>query len=173
MSINRLCIGANDSWCPIEKIKFNPSVPVDEYRENLIEIIEFLLNSGLTKDKLLLITPPTIISEDWNNFCGQNFKDSIVEKTPEHTKKYVDTMLDVAGQLNIKCFDSFELTSKVEHYSKAFIDGLHLSKYGGDLFYELIKDDVEQCVQKFRNTDLQNMPTYIDIDYNNLDKFFD
>ena len=172
MSINRLCIGANDSWFPTNN-KFNPSVPVDEYRENLIEIIEFLLNSGLTKDRLLLITPPTIISEDWNKFCRQNFKDSIVEKTPEHTKKYVDTMLDVAEQMNIKCFDAFELTSKVEHYSKAFFDGLHLSKYGGDLFYELIKDDVERCVRMFRNTDLENMPNCDDIDYNNLDNFFD
>ena len=168
-----LCVGANDSWNPT-KFKFNPSLPLERYRANLVEIVEFLLKSGLSKDRILLITPPTIgprtICAQWEEFCKQAQIE--VEKTPEQTRKYADAMIEVGKQFNVKVFDMFELTSREEHVQKAFVDGLHFSKYGADLLFDLISDDVNQLVQKHRQTSRENFPTHLDIDFNQPEIFY-
>lgn len=169
MACLTLCVGANDSWDPKES-KFNPSLPLERYRANLVEIVEFLLKSGLSKDRILLITPPTIVCSQWEEFCKQAQVE--LRKTPEKTRKYADAMIEVGKQLNVKVFDMFELTSREEHMQKAFIDGLHFSNYGADLLYDLISNDVDQLVQKHRQTARENFPTYADADFNQPEAFY-
>ena len=164
-----LCVGANDSWSPVNS-KMNPSLPLEKYRENLVEMIEFLLQIGLSKERILLITPPTIVCEQWAEFCKQQKLE--IMKTPEHTRKYADAMIVVGKQFDVKVFDVFELTSREEHRSKAFVDGLHFSNYGADLLYDLIRNDVDQLVAKHRDTNRENFPTYSDADYNHLETFY-
>ena len=164
-----LCIGANDSWFPISS-RFNPSLPLEKYRQNVVEIVEFLLENGLTKEKILLITPPTIVPAKWAEFAKQAQIE--IEKTPEHTRKYAEAMIEVGHRFGIKAFDAFELTDRDEHRDKAFGDGLHFSKYGADLLYDLIKSDVDQLVEKYRGTNRMNFPTYLDMDYNHPETFY-
>jgi len=168
-----LCIGANDSWFPTT-VDFNPALTVEEYKSNLVEIINFLLKNGLTEEKILLITPPTIELEGWSKYCLENaeMQGLSITKTPEHTKKYVDAMVSAGNEMKIKVFDTFELTSRPENMRTAFIDGLHFSVHGANLVYDLIKDDVEQLVRQYRSSDLENFPTYNDINFNELEKFF-
>ena len=90
----------------------------------------------------------------------EEMKGFVIEKTPEHTRQYADAMIEIANELNITVFNVFELTSKEEHFDKAFIDGLHFSAYGGNLISQLIKDEVEKRVEKFRGLSLENFPTY-------------
>ena len=165
-----LCIGANDSWHPIDS-PFNPAIPLDKYRQNVVEVIEFLLKNGLSKEKILLITPPTIEPAQWAEFAKQNIAITI-EKTPEHTRKYADVVIDIGKQLGIKALDVFELTSQAEHRHKAFVDGLHFSEYGASLLFDLIKSDVAQMVDKHRQTNRENFPTYLDINYNHPETFY-
>ena len=134
-------------------------------------IIELLLKSGLNKAKILLLTPPTIVCDRWADFCKTN-PEIQIEKTPEQTREYADAVIDVGRQYEIKTFDVFELTSREEHREKAFYDGLHFSKYGADLLYDLIKDDVERLVAEHRGTDRENFPTYLDVDFNHPETFY-
>ena len=150
-----LCIGANDSWFPIDRPKYNPSLPLEKYTANLVEIVEFLLSNGLSKKQILLVTPPTIVPDLWAEFCKKNVL-FLIEKTPEHTRKYADATIDVGKQFDIMTFDMFELTSREEHLSKAFVDRLYFSDYGAQLLDDLIQADVERLVAQHRGTNQQN-----------------
>ena len=166
-----LCVGANDSWSPIDRPKYNPSLPLERYTANVVQMVEFLLSNGLSKEKILLITPPTIVPDLWAEFCKKNVP-FVIEKTPEHTRKYADAMIDVGKQFDIKTFDMFELTSREEHLSKAFVDGLHFSDYGAKLLCDLIRADVERLVEQHRGTNRQNFPTHQDVNYNEPETFY-
>lgn len=166
-----MCIGTNDSWFPTKLKKYNPALSVEKFHRNLVEIIEFLLKNGLSKEKILLISPPTLVAEQWNEFAKRTYNITL-EKTPEHTRKYVDATLEVGKQLDIKTFDLFELTSREEHFNRTFVDGVHFTKYGADLMFEFIKDDVEQLVEKQRQTKRENFPTFFDADFNHPEAFF-
>lgn len=121
-----------------------------------------------------MVTPPTINTEKWKEFCDlmRESRDLMVEKTPEHTKLYVETMLEIGNEFNVKTFDLFEITKNPANFDRAFVDGLHFSNYGANLIYNLIQNAVQECVRKFRNTDYENFPNFMDIDFNNLSTFF-
>lgn len=129
------------------------------------------MNNGLDKKKILLITPPTIVPDQYVEFCRQT-KNVETENSPERMREYVDAMIDVGKQFGIKTFDLFELTTRDEHTGRWTVDGLHLSDYGAKLLYELIRADVERLVEQHRGTNLPNLPTYLELDFNRLESFY-
>jgi lysophospholipase L1-like esterase len=79
-----LFLGANDAV-----IQGKTSVPVHQYKQNLVQMGTQILNST----RLVLVTPPPVDGSKWN------------DRTLEHTLEYRYATLSVATQLNVPCVD--------------------------------------------------------------------
>lgn len=157
-------IGSNDSC--LEDPFNNQHVPLDEYKSNLRSIILFLENATLDRKKIILITPPCYYHEKYKNYCklmGKQFP----HKANSETKKYAQACLEVANQEQVDCIDFFKSSTNHCKGSDLFSDGLHLSRDGAQLLYELVCPLVEQKVVQFHGPLVMNYPHYSEIDAQN------
>jgi len=101
----RLTLGANDSVLRSAIPSRSQHVPLDDYKSNICEIIQFI-HAEWPKAKILLITPPPSIPEKWLDqmtlqwkLCGEEGPEPEQDRTMEHTKMYADACVEV-GQGN-------------------------------------------------------------------------
>ena len=132
--------GANDAALPGER----QHVPVEEYRQNLEDIIVLIRKhtSTSTEDEnadfpIIVLTPPPVDSEAWKNSREVDYYD----RTNDHTRKYGIEAKQVALKHNCKVLDTWELLeghSKI--YGQHLSDGLHLSESGNKLIHDALLD---------------------------------
>merc|ERR1719447_135785 len=58
-----ILIGSNDASFP----ETNPeqAVPLEEFGENLLKIVAYILSQGVKKEALVLVSPPPVLPEVW------------------------------------------------------------------------------------------------------------
>jgi len=58
-----ILIGSNDASFP----ETNPeqAVPLEEFGENLLKIVAYLLSQGVKKEALVLVSPPPVLPDVW------------------------------------------------------------------------------------------------------------
>ena len=62
-----ILLGSND--CEDISVENSRNVPVDEYKENLKNICRQFKDVGVSFDHQVLIAPPPVNEEKWENFC--------------------------------------------------------------------------------------------------------
>ena len=65
-----ILIGANDANDVDSPSKQH--IPINEYEDNLVAIIHYLESIGITKDRIVLMSPPNYFHENHIQFCKQN-----------------------------------------------------------------------------------------------------
>ena len=116
-------------------------VPFDEFKQNLRKIIEIVLNYGVNRGNLILITPPKIDDEKWSETCK-----SMGNEASHHdrlVKECANICLDVSEEMDLKCVDLNGVMNKSADYSKYLHDGLHLSHEGGKLLFKSLKPIID------------------------------
>jgi lysophospholipase L1-like esterase len=108
-----LCIGVND-WVQ--------GVPISSFRENLINIIEYIQTKLEIKSKLLLLTIPdfscTLVGPQYGG--GRNISEGIAE--------FNSVILEEAKKRNLKTVDLFEISKEMKNDPSLIAsDGLHPS----------------------------------------------
>ena len=123
------------------------NVPLDECKNNLKKILEDILNYGVDKDKLILVTPPRVVDEKWSAQC-QILNNFDSHHHDEAVKAYVSSCIDLSNELGLKCVDLNGIMSKSDDYSKFFYDGLHFSAEGGKLLFDNLSPIIEDLFIK-------------------------
>ncbi|XP_033121870.1 isoamyl acetate-hydrolyzing esterase 1 homolog isoform X2 [Anneissia japonica] len=117
--------GANDA---VLKGQSQKHVPLDDFRQNLKEIVDYLTEIGLPKEKLILITPPPLDEKAWSKHC--RVKDvSKLNRRSAVTQEYSNACCSVAKQCDVACIDLASMQEE-PNWERFLEDGLHLSIEG-------------------------------------------
>lgn len=138
-SLVTVFLGANDAALTAGP-DAHQHVSLDEFRENLAQIIRSLTPLLPPRAKILLITPPAVIDSDRPN--GDRNNDAVGE--------YARACVDVASAEHVAVVDlhtHFNTKYPLESERKAFFsDGLHLSAQGNGAVAELIEDAMNKIL---------------------------
>lgn len=163
-----ILLGANDSNEP-ESPK-GQYVPIEEYRQNLIDMVSYLEQIGISKNKIILMTPGVYHHDEYVKSCKLLNKVEPI-KNNLTVCKYAKVCVDAAKTCGVEVLNLFELFSKQKDSKQLLCDGLHFSKLGSELVFENLWPFIEQRVKDSGNTELvMNFPIYSDIDIANPEK---
>jgi len=131
--------GANDACLP-GSISDVQSVPLDQYRANLVEIVTLLKGADCTLNPdlhLIIIGPPQCDSKAWGLFSQQRHKlpTPPVTRDNEHTRQYSEAARSVAAQFNLPFVHTFSLTSD---WNSTLVDGLHFTPKGNHALFKVL-----------------------------------
>lgn len=124
-------LGSNDS---AQKVLQDPiqHVELKKFSENMSYIADFILNWGVTKERIIFVSPPKIYDEKWQKVKGPN--------TNHFDHLVRDYALEVIKIATSKSINFFDFRQAMEEYGSGYHellhDGLHLSKKGGDLLFK-------------------------------------
>ncbi|KAI1308637.1 GDSL esterase/lipase [Halotydeus destructor] len=150
-----ILIGANDSnpqECP-----FGLGVPIDEYKVNLKAIVDFFVGRGLTKDKIILLTPPPFYKEEFNAWfmaeAPQVLKDGgLMIRSDENAHQYAQACVQVGDGLQLTTVNLYDPLKADPRGSGLFADGLHFSAQGSKLVFDSVFPAIESRVLKHTGT---------------------
>ncbi|XP_068135197.1 isoamyl acetate-hydrolyzing esterase 1 homolog isoform X2 [Hyperolius riggenbachi] len=121
--------GANDAV--IKGTDENPqqNVPLEEYTDNLKNIIDYLKSLGITAKKMILITPPPLDEASWGKQCIlQGYK---LDRRNSVTGEYAKACTQVGQEYGMDVLDLWTLMQEGGQNFTAYLsDGLHLSDEG-------------------------------------------
>ncbi|CAG5117182.1 unnamed protein product [Candidula unifasciata] len=156
-------LGANDScW---HELNPRQHVPLDEYKLNLREMIEFSLSQGISREKIVLITPPAFDAPAWGEQCL--LKGRALSKDNKVTSVYAETCYNLAVEMGTECVDLYSEMMKSEEYASYLCDGLHLSQRGSKLLFDLLRPIIEKLTAQLPAA---WFPFWDEIDVNNVEK---
>ena len=131
--------GHNDSW----ENTFPLHVPVEQYEANMRAIVKYLLDNGLGKSKIILITPTWFHLDKFTTFL-QGLGYPLTKKELGSAKKYSEAILRIAKDEQLDVLDFFDISSKYEPLGDLFCDGVHLSRTGAKLLFDNLMPIVEK-----------------------------
>jgi len=138
-----LMMGSNDASFP----DTNPeqAVPLEEFGDNLLKIVSLLLNHGIKKEAILLVSPPPILPDKWAQYrrsCpGPEYRNC---KDNQLTAQYAEETGRVAARLGLGWLDLFSAMMKLTNLEAALGDGLHLAGEGHAVLYQLLCPELER-----------------------------
>ncbi|XP_060938359.1 isoamyl acetate-hydrolyzing esterase 1 homolog isoform X1 [Limanda limanda] len=119
--------GAND--CALEDKNPQQHIPLQEYSENLKEIIRLLALAGVSADRVIFITPPPLHEPAWEKECI--LKGCPLNRHNSVAGQYAQACVQAAGQCGTDVLDLWTLMQKDgQDYTVYLSDGLHLSEKG-------------------------------------------
>jgi len=164
-----LMIGSNDA--SLEKHNPEQAVPLEEFGDNLLRIVSFILSQGVDKDKLVLVSPPPVLPQVWtqhlNSLPGPggphpNCKDN------QLTLRFSEECKAVANKLNLIFVDLFSsMTEAAVSLPSLLSDGLHLGERGHKLLADLLHPLIEKRLIQ-HSAGLKGAPEWRDLDNCNV-----
>ncbi|XP_057200527.1 isoamyl acetate-hydrolyzing esterase 1 homolog isoform X1 [Triplophysa rosa] len=125
--------GAND--CALEDKNPQQHVPCQEYSDNLKDIVGHLVSVGVSKDKIIFITPPPLQEAAWEKECF--LKGSALNRLNSVAGQYAQACVQAAGQCGVDVLDLWTLMQKDgQDFTVYLSDGLHLSEKGNQFVAE-------------------------------------
>lgn len=135
-----LFFGHNDSFPVVLH------VPVEEYEQNMRSLVKHLQENGLSKDKIILITPTWYHHEAFAEYCKSMQMPALV-KDFEQAKRYRDAILNIAKDHDLSVLDFFDISSKHQPLADLFCDGIHFSRTGAKLLYDSLMPIIEKKIE--------------------------
>lgn len=130
-----ICLGANDSSEPQSPKKQH--VPLKEYYDNLVSMIGYLEKIGLSKGKVILMTPPPYDNDSYINYCMQQGR-PMPCKDNGTVFTYVTACCDIGKKHNVDVVNLYSEMMKCENWPRLLSDGLHFSHDGSLKVAELL-----------------------------------
>ena len=134
-------LGSNDA--SMEDTNPEQAVPAEEFGENLLKIISYLLSNGVPKEALVIISPPPILPEKWTAALNLRPGPTLPNcKSNDLTRTFAKECGEVAKRYNLTFVDLFshmmDPVNKI-NLNTALCDGLHLGKEGHRALFSLLK----------------------------------
>ncbi|KAI1895888.1 hypothetical protein AGOR_G00111390 [Albula goreensis] len=121
--------GAND--CSLPEPNPQQHVPLQEYTQNLKDMVAHLTTVGVSADKVILITPPPLHEPDWEKEC--RMKGCPLNRLNSVAGQYAQACVEAAGQCGVEVLDLWTLMQKEgQDFTVYLSDGLHLSDRGNE-----------------------------------------
>ena len=133
-------LGSNDA--SMKETNPEQAVPVEEFGDNLLKIISYLLSNGVPKEAFIIISPPPVLPDKWTNTLNLRPGPKLPNcKSNDLTKAYASECGEVAKRLNVTFVDLFthmmDPANKI-NLSCALSDGLHLGADGHNILFSLL-----------------------------------
>jgi len=133
--------GANDS--SLAELNPHQHVPVERYKGNLGAMCDYLLDAGLPKTAIILVTPPPVHEGMWlKHNQDKNWVSS--DRLNSVTKLYADAVEQLGTEREIETVHLYTEMEGKEDLQGYLSDGLHMSKAGNALVASLLKHAMEQ-----------------------------
>ncbi|XP_041495335.1 isoamyl acetate-hydrolyzing esterase 1 homolog isoform X1 [Microtus oregoni] len=116
--------GANDSSLQGENPKQH--VPLDEYRANLRDMVQYLTSAGIPQERVILITPPPLHEAAWEKECI--LKGCKLNRLNAVVGEYANACVQAARDCGTDVLDLWTLMQKdnqVLSFSQSFQDHRH------------------------------------------------
>ncbi|KAK0059383.1 isoamyl acetate-hydrolyzing esterase 1 [Biomphalaria pfeifferi] len=156
-------LGANDS----NDASLNPRqhVPLAEFEQNLKNIVTFAMSQGISREKIILISPPAFNAEAWSKVCLERGKP--LSKDNDTTGVYAQACCKVADEMGTKKVDLYSAMMRSMDFTLYLNDGLHLSGKGSELLFDLLQPLLKQLT-----SDVPQVwfPAYDQVDLENVDQ---
>ena len=124
-----ILLGTNDST---EATNLIQHVPLQRYSKNMKDILSYLTNWGIPKDKIIVISPGRINDAKWAEVRGTE-----ISHHDHLVVDYARETIKVAKENGVFFYDFY---TAMEEYGPDFHeflhDGLHLSQKGGELLFK-------------------------------------
>lgn len=153
-------LGANDSFDPNEEL--DQHIPVDEYESNLCKMVDYLISLNVKESTIILVTPAPYQQDRFAQQCQENGRVPSF-KTNTTIVEYVNACKRVAKKQGTLILDLFAGFSKKGDLDKLLVDGLHFTKHGGQLTFNLLWPLVEKCILDYRKSLDLNYPVWTDL----------
>ncbi|XP_076093035.1 isoamyl acetate-hydrolyzing esterase 1 homolog isoform X1 [Mytilus galloprovincialis] len=134
ISMVTVFLGANDSNLPTNK---QQHVPLEEFKQNLLEIVEKIQSHGVPREKVVIIGPPASNISAWENDCQINGR--VCTKSNTETAKYAKACVEAARESGCCSVDMYTEMVKEKDWENMLNDGLHLSSRGCEYLFDLLK----------------------------------
>ncbi|XP_070594937.1 isoamyl acetate-hydrolyzing esterase 1 homolog [Erythrolamprus reginae] len=150
--------GANDSALKDENPKQH--IPLDEYGDNLKSMICYLNSVDISKQDIILVTPPPLHEASWEKECVA--KGEKLNRLNSITGEYAKTCVKVAEECGTDVIDLWTLMQKGDQDFSCYLsDGLHLSEKGNTFLANQLWTLLEKKLPSLP----QLLPYWRDVDY--------
>ncbi|KAI1308232.1 Isoamyl acetate-hydrolyzing esterase 1 -like protein [Halotydeus destructor] len=151
VSVVVIFLGANDA-AP-DGCLFGQHVPISEYKTNLAAIVQFFAERGVTKDKIILMTPPKFY-ERFNDFLKTllpPFLDAslVLPRSDQLTAQYARACVEVGLDISVDTLDLHDIFTRDSRGDALSNDGIHFSAEGSELVFENLWPLVEPKILKY------------------------
>jgi len=160
-AVMTIFLGANDSQ---DSRNTRQHVPLDEFKRNMTDIVTFAMDQGLSREKIIIISPPAFNATAWEEECKR--RGMKLTKDNKTTGVYAAACCEVAKDTGAQCVDLYTEMMKAEDFTSYLNDGLHLSPSGSQLLFKLLTPIVEKLTSDIP----QVCPYWADVDEADLEK---
>ena len=147
-------LGANDANLP-PPLRGQPAeasrqhVPLDEYRDNLRQIVQTIKSSGDGSTRILLITPPPCDAKAWQESMERQGKAPMgaqPNRESSVTAKYAAYCMSVGEAMEVATLDLHSLMCNAPDtdYRTLLEDGLHPNNAGEEHIFKLILGAIQR-----------------------------
>ena len=144
IALTTIFFGANDA--SLEKENPHHHVPLEEYMENLKELVAKTQES-FPESRILLITPPPVHHGQRLLFQVERYGGNatgVLERTVESAGRYAEACKTVASNLDLPVLDLYTIMKDaVDDFGIFFYDGLHFNKEGHEFVLEQLLQAIE------------------------------
>jgi isoamyl acetate esterase len=146
-----ILLGSNDSASPINTIQH---VPVSKYMLNIKWIIDYLIEWGINKSQIILISPPMKDEENWSrSICISRAENSHLDKL---VQGYAQQCAQIAKECGVHLLDFYKFMEEYkqkhgDEYKNLLHDGLHLSSKGSQLLIDKLAPLVNDYIIKINS----------------------
>jgi len=130
-------LGANDSTAPGH---YN-AVPLDEFQQNLVSILDYLMACGIKRDHILLVDNPVVDVNKVEDLEEMDGDLSIIMSNPrtwERSEKYAHACVEVAKKWRVGYVELFDKMAAQPNWKDMLIDGVHFTHLGAEFMFKLI-----------------------------------
>lgn len=161
-----ILLGSND--CALQGCLTNQHVPIDEYKQNLADIVVHLEKNGLERRKIILLTPPPYYHENFVKFWVESGKPGVPKRSNEQPKIYAKACLELGASIGVDVCDVHSVFEEDGQREALFCDGIHFSQLGADLLFQTVLPLVEKrLLQELKVESLTaNLPYWMDVGQN-------
>eukprot|EP00195_Chlamydomonas_chlamydogama_P005506 CAMPEP_0202896324 /NCGR_PEP_ID=MMETSP1392-20130828/5346_1 /ASSEMBLY_ACC=CAM_ASM_000868 /TAXON_ID=225041 /ORGANISM="Chlamydomonas chlamydogama, Strain SAG 11-48b" /LENGTH=254 /DNA_ID=CAMNT_0049581637 /DNA_START=243 /DNA_END=1007 /DNA_ORIENTATION=- len=154
-----LFFGANDAAKPDgTPHSARQHVPVAEYKDNLLKVVDQLREKGI--QRIVMLTPPPVYEPGRKEAQIQRVGAAEaakleLDRTNEYTKQYADACKEAAKQADAVVIDLWTLMQGEKDWgTKLFNDGLHFTVEGNQMVYDVLQRTINTTYPELRSENL-------------------
>ncbi|CAM1302003.1 IAH1 (predicted) [Pycnogonum litorale] len=141
-----ILLGTNDSLVHVNSQEERPFLTTKQYETNLISIIDKMTKLGLSRDKMILITPPPSSRNDSIDYYTTEGRADIY--TTVNIKGYAQRCAKVGQKLKLEVIDINKELTKLPDWRSCLYDGIHFNRKGADFVFAKLWPSIERRIQQ-------------------------
>ncbi|OQV15563.1 putative Isoamyl acetate-hydrolyzing esterase 1-like protein [Hypsibius exemplaris] len=156
-----ILFGTNDAALE-EPHQRSQRVSLEDYAQNLADIIAHFVANGVPKERIILVSPPPADDVAWE--MNQRLRNEHSPRSNAEIEKYAQVVYEVArihGTLFGNLHES--ILNSSDKWQVNYADGLHFNDAGSAVFFELLSPIVDRMLRAYP----ARYPLWTEIDFSN------